>query len=104
MRPVGHVPVRATVALATVSWGTRLDLTCTYAPDAPSYEDLPPSVTYALVVHTRDGHAERVGTWRAARDRAMQFTAGTSANARDIASVEVTTADGRPVLRLLHQT
>jgi hypothetical protein len=104
MRPVGHVPVRATVGLASVSWGTRLDLTCTYAPDSPSYEDLPPTVTYALVVHTRDGHTERVGTWRATRDRAMEFTAGTSANPRDIASVEVTTTDGRPVLRLLHQT
>jgi hypothetical protein len=104
MRPVGHVPVRATVALASVSWGTRLNLTCTYGPESANYHDLPPSVTYALVVHTRDGHAERVGTWRAQRDRAMQFTAGTSTNERDIASVEVLTQTGRPVLRLVRST
>jgi hypothetical protein len=104
MSPVGHVPVRATVALDAVSWGTRLDLTCTYGPESANYHDLPPSVTYALVVHTRDGHAERVGTWRAQRDRAMQFTAGTSTNERDIASVEVLTAGGRPVLRLAPST
>jgi hypothetical protein len=103
MKPIGHVPVRATVALAPVTWGTRLDLTCTYAPDAGKYH-LPPSVTYALVVRTRDGHVERVGTWRAVENRPMHFTAGTSANQRDIASVEVVTADGRPVLRLPRST
>jgi hypothetical protein len=104
MSPVGQVPVRATMALAPVSWGTRLDLTCTYGSELKEYRDLPPSVTYALVVHTRDGHAEQVGTWRARRDEAMRFTAGTSTNERNIASVEILTADGRPVLRLVHST
>ena len=103
MTPIGQVPVRATVALASVTWGTRLDLTCTYAPDAGKYH-LPPSVTYALVVRTRDGHVERVGTWRALENRPMHFTAGTSTNQRDIASVEVLTAKGRPVLTLPRST
>jgi hypothetical protein len=99
MTPIGHVPVSATAALVPVSWGTRLDLTCTYAPDLGGYH-LPPSVTYALVVHTRDGSTERVGTWRAIHGRRMHFTAGTSAPTRDIVSVEITTANGTPVLKL----
>jgi hypothetical protein len=99
MTPIGHVPVSATAAVVPVSWGTRLDLTCTYAPDIADY-NLPPSVTYALVVHTRDGKAERVGTWRAIHGRRMHFTAGTSSPARDIASVEITLAIGTPVLKL----
>ena len=103
MTPVGHVPVSATAAVVPVSWGTRLDLTCTYAPDVADY-NLPPSVTYALVVHTRDGRTERVGTWRAIHGRRMHFTAGTSAPARDITSVEITLANGRPVLRLPQAT
>jgi hypothetical protein len=99
MTTLGHAPVRASVSLAPVAWGTRLDLTCTYAPGHEAYR-MPKSVTYALVVRTRDGHLEQVGTWRSTRGRTMKFSAGTSATQRDIRSVEVTTLAGRPVLRL----
>ena len=33
MRPVGGAPVRASLDLESVTWGTRLNLVCTYAPD-----------------------------------------------------------------------
>jgi putative zinc finger protein len=99
MTTIGHAPVRASVSLAPVAWGTRLDLTCTYAPGHEGYH-LPKSVTYALVVRTRDGRLEQIGTWRSTRGRTMRFSAGTSAMQRDIKSVEVTTLAGRPVLRL----
>jgi hypothetical protein len=99
MVPVGGAPVRASVALASVTWGTRLDLTCTYAPTHEGYH-LPRRVTYALVVRTRDGRTEQVGTWSSLQGRTMRLTAATSAAVRDIASVEVRTTDGRPVLEL----
>jgi hypothetical protein len=100
MVPVGDVPVRASLAFASVTWGTRLDLTCTYAPSEEHYHHLPHRVTYALVVRTRDGRTEQVGTWRSLEGRTMRLTAGTSSRRNQIASVQVRTAEGRPVLEL----
>jgi anti-sigma factor RsiW len=99
MAPVGDVPVRARVALSSVAWGTRLDLTCTYGRAGERYH-LPRAVTYALFVRTREGRTQQVGTWRALDGRTMRLTAATSAVRRDIASVEVRTTDGHPVLEL----
>ena len=100
MQPVGDVPVRATVTLEQVTWGTRLGLSCTYDPESVEYE-LPPEVDYTLYVRTRDGRAERVGSWRSIDGRAVQLTSGTAADAEELESVEVRTADGRVVLRLV---
>lgn len=99
MAPVGDVPVRARVALSSVTWGTRLDLTCTYGRAGERYH-LPPAVTYALFVRTREGRTQQVGTWRALDGRTMRLTAATAAVRQDIASVEVRTTDGHPVLEL----
>ena len=99
MVPVGGAPVRASLAFASVTWGTRLDLTCTYAPPGEHYH-LPRQVTYALVVRTRDGRTEQVGTWRSLEGRTMRLTAATSSPRTQIASVEVRTTQGRPVLEL----
>ena len=98
MAPLGGAPVSARVTLASVAWGTRLDLTCTYAPEHEY--DAPKAVTYGLFVRTRDGRTEQVGTWRSLEDRTMRLTAATAAARRDIVSVQVRTADGRPVLQL----
>jgi hypothetical protein len=99
MTPVGDVPVHARLALESVTWGTKLQLACTYAPDA-SWTTSPHAPTYTLYVRTRDGKSEEVGTWRSVEGRTMQLTAATAARRQDIASVEVRTADGRPILRL----
>jgi hypothetical protein len=99
MAPVGHVPVRARVALSSVAWGTRLDLTCTYGRAGEAYH-LPRAVTYALFVRTRSGGTQQVGTWRALDGRTMRLTAATAAARADIASVQVRTTDGHPVLEL----
>lgn len=100
MSPIGGAPVRASLGLEPVLWGTRLDLTCTYEPDPDQYSGLPHSATYVLVVRTRDGKSEQVGTWKAIDGRTMRLSAATAARRAQIASVEVQTTDGRPVLRL----
>jgi hypothetical protein len=97
MAPVGDVPVQADLALQHVTWGTKLELTCTYDTASVPYA-LPPAVDYVLVVRTRDGHVERVGSWRSVDGRTMQLTAGTAATPRQIRSVRVRTLDGRVVL------
>jgi hypothetical protein len=99
MHRVGRVPVTASVALTSVKWGTKLDLTCSYRP-APDEYQMPRSVTYVLFVVNRDGSTEQVGTWRALDGRTMRLTAGTAASRDDIRSVEVRTVTGRPVLKL----
>lgn len=99
MQPVGEVPVRASVTLEQVAWGTRLGLLCTYDPDLVEYE-LPPEVDYLLFVRTRDGRTERVGSWRSKGGTTMRLTAATAANTDEIASVQVRTPDGRTVLEL----
>ena len=100
MSPVGGAPVQASLALEPVLWGTRLDLTCTYQPGADQYSGLPHKATYVLVVRTRDGRSEQVGTWQAIDGRTMRLSAATAARRAQIASVEVQTTHGRAVLRL----
>lgn len=98
MTPLRGGPMRARIALEPVAWGTRLDLVCTYAPT--SYVEGRPAGSYRLLLHTTDGGVERVGTWRPVPGRAMRLSAATAVSRADIASVEVQTAQGRPVLRL----
>jgi hypothetical protein len=99
MVAVGPTSMTASLALESVAWGTRLDLTCTYPPDEDGYE-LPPVDSYALVVHTSDGRSEQVATWRALPGRTMQLVAATAANREDITSVEVLDARGESLLEL----
>lgn len=99
MTPVGQVPVRATVTLEDVTWGTRLGLDCTYDTASVEYS-LPPEVDYLLYVRTRDGRTERVGSWRSVDGQTMRLSAGTAASRDEIASVEVRAPDGRVVLLL----
>ena len=98
MAPVGGaVPVEASLTLEDVTWGTRIGLLCTYRPDTVEHE-LPDELVYLLVVRTRDGRTEQVGTWRSVSGRTMRLQAGTAARQEEIASVEVRTTDGRVVL------
>jgi len=99
MQPIGSVPVRASLVFESVSWGTRLNLTCTYMTPGGDYQP-PPSATYVLVVHTRDGRIEPVGTWRAVPGTTTRMSAATASDREDISSVEVRTENGKPVLRL----
>lgn len=99
MEPVGDVPVRASLILEQVTWGTRLGLTCTYDPDLVDYR-LPPAVDYVLFVRTRDGRTERIGSWRSVGGVPMRLSAATAASREDIASVEVRAPGGRVVLAL----
>ena len=99
MEPVGDVPVRATVSLEGVTWGTRLGLTCTYDPATVDYE-LPEEADYVLFVRSRSGGLEQVGSWRSVGGREMEIMGATALTPAELASVEVRTTDGRVVLRL----
>lgn len=88
----------ANVRFETMAWGTRLDLTCVYG-DGGSY-GAPDTPSYALVVRNRRGVSEQVATWQAVPGRTTTVMGAVSWNPDDIATVEVRTPDGRPLLRL----
>jgi len=96
MTSVGTDPMTAKVSLTRVPWGTRIDMTCTYPLILGDYV----GGTYALVVHTSDGHSERIATWKGLPGRTMQLTAATAVAKPGIRSLDVTRLDGSPVLRL----
>jgi 3-oxoacyl-(acyl-carrier-protein) synthase len=101
MTQVGRTPVEANVLLAGVAWGTRLDLTCSYAGAGEAAEyDASPAAQYALVVHARNGAVEQVASWHGLPGRTMHVSGATATRRSDIRTVEVRTADGLVVLRL----
>ena len=99
MAPQGDVPIAASLELETVTWGTRMLLTCTYDKDWVSVE-LPEEVDYLLFVTTTGGRTEQVGSWTSVSGTTMTVPAATSVVREDIATVEVRTTSGRVVLRL----
>jgi hypothetical protein len=96
MHPVGDpIGVRARLDVASVAWGTKLDLVCSYEGESYAAPE-----AYALVVHTRDGRSEQVATWTSLPGRTMRLAAATATSRSDITSVEMRTAHGDPVLEL----
>ncbi|MGY2702629.1 anti-sigma factor family protein [Nocardioides sp. HB32] len=98
MEQVDQTGVWGKVALTSVLWGTRLDLTCSYEEPASAYPD--GGHTYALVVHTRDGGTEQVATWNGLPGRTMHVTGATALTTDQIRTVEVQDAAGDTLLEL----
>jgi hypothetical protein len=98
MDQVGQRAVDANLAVTTVAWGTKLDLTCSYAGPHREYDGS--WASYSLVVHSREGKMEQVASWKALPGKTMRLTGATALAADDIAWVEVRTADGQPILQL----
>jgi hypothetical protein len=99
MQPVGNEPISGWISLTKVGWGTRLDLTCSYAEESSAYED-PTWSTYTMYVHTTDGAVEQVASWKALPGKEMHLSAATASDVADISDVEVRTTAGDTVLEL----
>lgn len=93
---VSRDPMIASVALTPVAWGTKLDLTCSYPPNAATYG----GGAYAMVLHTKDGQSERVATWNGLPGKSMHVSGATATWRKDITSVVVTNLDGTPIAEL----
>jgi hypothetical protein len=98
MTQLDQTAIWGKVALTSVLWGTRLDLTCSYEEQTSGYDE--GAHTYALVVHTRDGGTEQVATWKGLPGRTMRVTGATALTTDQITSVEVQDAAGHPLLEL----
>ena len=103
MTSVGQNVVTATVAAVPVAWGTRLDLTCTWAdvpiPTGQGYSE-GEGPAYTLVVRTKDGRTEQVASWQALPGKTMHLTGATASPTADITGVEVRNASGKVVLEV----
>jgi hypothetical protein len=96
MQSVSSDPMSASLAVSTVAWGTKLDLECSYPAVQGDYV----GGAYALEVHTRDGHTERVASWNGLPGKSMELTAATASAQDQITSIVLTRADGTPVATL----
>jgi hypothetical protein len=91
MAPVTPSQLTATVNLVSHSWGTGIELNCTYAAEPPGQSD--DGDRLAMVAVGRDGSHTRLSTW-IARPGIVASTAGaTSLPVDQIASVQVVSAD-----------
>jgi hypothetical protein len=98
MQQLGQDRLHATIAFTSKAWGTSVDLTCAYESARGYAPGSPPA--YELVVRQADGTTQQVATWRAVPGQEMSLHGASSWNRADIATVEVRTTTGRPVLRL----
>ncbi|MEZ5092675.1 zf-HC2 domain-containing protein [Nocardioides sp.] len=97
LRPESGVRMRAEVALTSVGWGTKVELTCHYDDDDETWHDTPP--VYHLVLETPDG-PQQVATWKEVAAPTMQLSAATAVTADDITEVMVTDDSGALLLHL----
>jgi hypothetical protein len=92
-------PVKATLLLSSVSWGTKVSLSCSY-----SGWDPPPSGgarrwTYSLVVVPRDGSAvQQVAAWKALADKTITLAGSTDLKPSQIADIQLLNSQGVVIL------
>jgi hypothetical protein len=92
MTPLIAAPVQATAAVAPVSGGSRVDMSCEYRGAAYGAD-------YLLVAVRPDGTEEDLASWWADPNRTAKISLDTSMSPGDIESLEIRTASGLAVLR-----
>jgi hypothetical protein len=96
-------PLTASVSLTPASWGTRLSMECSYpASSGTSVPGYGPSGSaagvYSLVITDVNGATSQVSTWSAQPGVDVQLDAATAVPLDRIASVQIQTSTGTPVL------
>jgi hypothetical protein len=89
-----NTPLRATAAVTSTSWGTRISLDCDYYGSAGAGK------SYALTVIAKDGSRHSLGTWTVASGRHTKFTSGTALPDSALRAIQITSSNGTPVLGL----
>lgn len=98
MAAVKPSPVTATVTLVSRSWGTAIEMDCTYGAEPAAAKQDDDVDTLAMVAIGRDGSSARLATWLAHTGVLASPTGSTSLSIGEIASVEVVSADTGDVL------
>jgi hypothetical protein len=100
MMPVKPSDISSTVTLTSHSWGTHIDMNCTYEepPGEKGDEDEEAGDKLAMVVVGRDGTKARLATWVALTGVPATPGGSTSLPLREIAAVQIVSADSGEVL------
>lgn len=93
LHSVSDVPLTASVELHRADWGTRVDMTCVYAPSHYGKEH-----AYTLYVVDASGRAEQVSAWHAAPGETSRTQGSTDLGLSQIKRVELRSASGQVLL------
>jgi Putative zinc-finger len=96
LAPLVSTQLTATATLDSVKWGTKIHLTCTYGGTDDSTTHYP----YSLVVIDKQGVHHELGTWQIVPGESINYDSGTSLTKAQIASVQITSHTGQPILVL----
>jgi len=88
-------PLHVEAAFVPASWGTKIELRCTYPSHGKYAGD-----SYALVVIDKQGREQQAGTWWAGPGTDTTVTGSTDVPRAQIASIEVRRLDGGAILQL----
>ncbi|ULN49072.1 zf-HC2 domain-containing protein [Mycolicibacterium goodii] len=96
MSKVSQTPINASIALTSYTWGTRIDMACSYG-DWGSKGAQPQDL--GMVVVGRDGSREQVATWLGLSGATALPSGNTQKPMDDIAAIQmVSVADGKVLL------
>jgi hypothetical protein len=93
LQAVQASPVHATAALVAHRWGTEIDLYC-------RYDGIVPAVPYRLVVIDKSNKSYDAGSWTLVPGGVTNFSGGTEVPRDQIAKVQITLPNGKPILQL----
>ena len=96
MSKVSDTPINASIALTSYSWGTRIDMACSYG--SWGKQDAPPQ-NLGMMVIGRDGSRNEVATWIGLSGATALPSGNTQMPMSDIAAVQlVTSPEGKVLL------
>ncbi|KHO23134.1 anti-sigma factor family protein [Mycolicibacterium setense] len=96
MSKMADTPINASIAMTSYSWGTRIDMACSYG--SWGKQDAPPQ-NLGMVVIGRDGSREEIATWLGLSGATALPSANTQMPMPEIAAVQlVTSPEGKVLL------
>lgn len=96
MSKMADTPINASIAMTSYSWGTRIDMACSYG--SWGKQDAPPQ-NLGMVVIGRDGSRDEIATWLGLSGATALPSGNTQMSQSDIAAVQlVTSPDGKVLL------
>lgn len=96
MTKLAETPFSATVALSSFTWGTRIDMACSYGDWSGGAA--PPPSNLGMVVVGRDGNQAQIATWLGLSGATALPSGNTPMERDDIASVQLVSVDTGTVL------
>jgi hypothetical protein len=98
MAPVQASPLTATAHLVSHSWGTGVELTCSYGAEPPGVPEEADADRLAMVAVGRDGSRAELATWVARPGNVASLAGSLALPIDQIASVQVISTDDGAVL------